>query len=211
METIMEILGVAFAAFLIGSFPTAYILVRLRSGKEGSGNIGTLNAYEVSRSRLLGILTLLVDALKGALPIAVIHLIPDTGFSEGESLALASAALLGAVVGHNYSPWIGWKGGRGLATAAGAALLINPLLVGIWGTLWLAGFLKSKRVHFGNIAATVLLPFTVLIADDTVGVVTLFPHSNGSGVLLMTFLLSILVLLKHIEPLKQLMKKNTSS
>jgi glycerol-3-phosphate acyltransferase PlsY len=215
METIVLVTGVALASFLIGSIPTAYLLVHFQHGKdlrrEGSGNIGTLNAYEVSRSRRTGVLVLLIDALKGALPVAALHFFLESDGASSLSLSAAGAALLGAVAGHNYSPWIGWKGGRGLATAAGASLLINPAFVGIWGVFWIAGFFKTRKVHFANIAATVLLPFTVLIGEQAVTHVTLLPDPSGSGTVLIAFLMSLLVFLRHIEPLREMLSSSRNS
>ncbi len=211
MEMILYTIGIVLASFLIGSFPTAYILVHRQHGKdlrkEGSGNIGTLNAFEVTRSRLTGIMVLVIDLCKGAIPVAMVHVALWSGLPSDHAMTYAAGALLGAVAGHNYSPWIGWKGGRGLATAAGAALLVNPLLVAIWGFFWLAGFLKTKRVHFGNIAATVFLPFTVLIGAQAIGTATLFPDDTD-GLIVLAFCMSVLVFLKHIDPLKQLLGKS---
>ncbi len=215
MEQIVLVIGIGLASFLIGSVPTAYLLVHFQHGKdlrrEGSGNIGTLNAYEVSRSRRTGIMVLLIDALKGALPIAALHLFLESDGTSIMPIMIAGAALLGAVAGHNYSPWIGWKGGRGLATAAGASLLINPVFVGIWGVFWLAGFFKTRSVHFANIAATILLPFTVLLGQQAVTSVTMFPDPDGRGTVMIAFLMSLLVFLRHIEPLKQLITSSGKS
>ncbi|MCB2204167.1 glycerol-3-phosphate acyltransferase [bacterium] len=217
METILYGSGIILGAFLVGSFPTAYILVHRQHGKdlrkEGSGNVGTLNAYEVSRSRSTGVMVLLIDLLKGAFPVAVVHLAFRAGLPGDHVMLYATLALLGAVAGHNYSPWIGWKGGRGLATAAGASLLINPLLPAIWGLFWGAGFLKTRNVHFGNIAATVLLPFAVLLGESTVNAATLFADAKAGEVTLLAFLMSFLVFVRHIEPLRQMLRpiKNDQS
>lgn len=216
METIVLVTGIALSSFLIGSIPTAYLLVHFQHGKdlrrEGSGNIGTLNAYEVSRSRRTGVMVLLIDALKGALPVAALHVFLEAGGTPPAlAITAAGAALLGAVAGHNYSPWIGWKGGRGLATAAGASLLINPAFVGIWGVFWIAGFFKTRKVHFANIAATILLPFSVLIGQQAVTPLTLLPDPNGSGTVLIAFLMSLLVFLRHIEPLRAMLTSSRNS
>ncbi len=202
MEEIIIPAASGLLAFLTGSFPTAYILVRKQSGKdvraEGSGNVGTLNAFEVSRSRRIGASVLVIDLLKGAFPVLIVYA------ALGDAFFAASAAMIGVVLGHNYSPWIGWKGGRGLAPAAGAALVFNPLLPAIWGAFWLAGFLKTKNVHFGNIAATLLSPFTVLLAMDLVCVVNLFTPPEEYMVAVVATVLFALILIKHIEPLRQL-------
>ena len=193
------------AAFLLGSVPTAYLLVRKGTSKdlrvEGSGNIGTLNAYEVTRSKRIGVAVLLIDLAKGALPqLALRVLLPDVPYT-------AEAALLGVVAGHNYSPWIGWKGGRGLAPAAGASLLYAPVFLAAWLLYWLAAYAKSRDVHFANIAATVLSPLTVLLATD-VFVLGRLPATPDTGVFILTLLLlSVLVMLRHAGPLRELLSR----
>ncbi len=202
MQLTIHFTLIALLSFLIGSFPTAYLIVRRRQGKdlrnEGSGNIGTLNAYEVTRSRSVGILVLVIDLCKGALPVLLVW----TFFPK--DFAGAATALCSVVLGHNYSPWIGWKGGRGLAPAAGATLALNPLFLALWGALWLAGFWKSKSVHFGNIAATILAPFVVLMAEPVFNATSTFPVPMQYSVFIVFFLLCVLVFLKHIEPLRKL-------
>lgn len=209
MEEIMVTAGSFLLAFLIGSFPTAYIFVRRHSGldlrSEGSGNIGTLNAYEVSRSRRLGIVVLGVDLLKGATPVLLVWL------SLGDAFLPASAALLGVVTGHNYSPWIGWRGGRGLAPAAGAGLVFNPLLPAIWVVFWLAGFLRTRDVHFGNIAATLLAPALVLLFPGIVRAMNLFTPSDRVRLPVVAVLLFGLIFLKHIGPFREMLHRYAQS
>ncbi|MDT8325722.1 MAG: glycerol-3-phosphate acyltransferase, partial [Bacteroidota bacterium] len=144
-------------------------------------------------------------------PVGAILLSLEGDAQSTVPVTCAAAALLGAVAGHNFSPWIGWKGGRGLATAAGGALVLNPAFVAIWGLFWLAGFFKARRVHFANIAATLLLPFTVLIALQVVSRVTAFADPGGRITVLTAFLMSLLVLLRHIEPLKDILNSYRKS
>lgn len=204
MHQISHIAIIALLSFLVGSFPTAYLIVRRRRGKdlreEGSGNIGTLNAYEVTRSRSIGIFVLVIDLCKGAIPVLLIKLFFPSDFIG------AAVAFLSVVVGHNYSPWIGWTGGRGLAPAAGASLAFNPLLFVLWVLLWLAAFWKSRSVHFGNIAATVLAPFVILLAEPIFNATSLFPVPGPFSVFIVFFLLCVLVFVKHLGPLRELIE-----
>lgn len=208
MEALLQLAGTALAAYLIGSFPTAYLLVRKQRGKdlrtEGSGNIGTLNAFEVTRSRRLGLGVLLIDLAKGALPVAVVHLI-------GEGFLMGSVALIGVVLGHNYSPWIGWKGGRGLASAAGASLLLNPLVPAIWGLFWLIAYFRSRNVHFGNISAIILMPFLIVLVPELVSAGNLLAASSVYDIALLAFCLAGIVFLRHIQPLRDLLANRTTS
>ncbi|MFZ1730588.1 MAG: glycerol-3-phosphate acyltransferase [Bacteroidota bacterium] len=202
MHITLHIAIIALLSFLVGSFPTAYLIVRRRQGKdlrlEGSGNIGTLNAYTVTRSRSVGVLVLLIDLCKGAIPVLLIKLFFPEDFTG------AGIAFLFVVAGHNYSPWIGWKGGRGLAPAAGASLAFNPLFLLLWGILWMAAFWKTRSIHFGNIAATVLAPFVVLFADSVFIVASLFPVPTRYSMFLVFFPLCALVFIKHLGPLREL-------
>src|SRR5512140_1590079 len=103
--------------YLLGSFPTAYILVRWKSKTDirmvGSGNVGGLNSYVVTKSKALAAIVVLIDALKGVAAVLIAPLI------TGDSFIFMAAAGIGAVLGHNFPVWLRFKGGRGLATAAG--------------------------------------------------------------------------------------------
>jgi glycerol-3-phosphate acyltransferase PlsY len=211
MQSLLTYAVISACAFLVGSFPTAYLLVRRHSGKdlreEGSGNIGTLNAFEVSRSKRVGVLVLLIDVLKGFGATAIAGSLAADGY-------IASAlAMIAVVAGHNYSPWIGWKGGRGLAPAAGAAIAYNPLLLGLWVLYWLLVFAKTRNVHIGNIAASVLTPATVLFTLDLFAGGTWYTPADTWWLLPPVLLLFALILIRHIEPLRALLRagKATSS
>src|SRR5262245_6212427 len=115
-------------AYLLGSIPFGFLIVRLRSGADiretGSGGTGATN---VSRKagRLAGVITLLLDALKGYAAVLVARRI--TG-DDGTSWVIAAAAVL-AVVGHCFPVWLGFRGGKGVATGLGVFLAIVPWAV----------------------------------------------------------------------------------
>lgn len=119
-----------FSAFLIGSIPFGLLISHLYGVDnlrgQGSGNIGATNVSRVVGFWPAGFLTFLLDALKGILLIAPIrfHWVPDGIIPESKTL-LWSLALL-AVLGHCYSPWLKFKGGKGVATVFGAILLLAP-------------------------------------------------------------------------------------
>ena len=145
-------LALSFAVgYVIGSFPTAYVLVlwktRIDIRDAGSGNVGALNSYEVTRSRLVGILVLLVDLAKGMAAVWV------TGALSGGAFEGPAAGTLGAVAGHNFPVWLKGRGGRGLATAAGAMLVLSWPWVVIWVVLWVASFLPLRRINIANAIA----------------------------------------------------------
>jgi len=112
--------------YLIGSIPFAYLIMKKSLGiditETGTGNVGAMNSYEVSNSRIIGIIVLVLDAAKGVAAAYIPML-----FFPGE-FTLSALALLGAVFAHCYNPWINFKGGRGLATSAGGAAVMLSLI-----------------------------------------------------------------------------------
>lgn len=137
--------------YLLGSFPAAFLLVRWKSRIDirdaGSGNAGALNSYQVSGSRTIGAAVLALDATKGILAVLACRALwPD-------QIWAAAAGGLGAVTGHNFSPWIGFRGGRGLATGAGVMALIAWPFIPLWGAAWLPGYLATRDVNIGNAGA----------------------------------------------------------
>ncbi|MCS7081921.1 MAG: glycerol-3-phosphate acyltransferase [Bacteroidota bacterium] len=148
----------ALVGYALGSFPTAYLLVRWQTGldirQEGSGNVGGRNAYEVTGSRAIGLLTGLGDALKGLLALLVAGLL-----WRGDPNVLWASAV-GSVAGHNYNLWLSLgagrlSGGKGLATAGAILLLLAPWVVLAWCLLWWASYRFWLRdINRANIVAT---------------------------------------------------------
>lgn len=147
--------------YLIGSIPIGYLAVKTKCGKditrEGSGNVGTVNTFKVSRSKQLTIVVFVLDFLKGFVPVFYM-----AHYMKSDIITLYISSIF-LVIGHNYSVWLKFKGGRGLATAAGIFAVINyPLLI-TWCLVW-AVFISLKRgVLFSNFCATFLLPFITLL------------------------------------------------
>jgi glycerol-3-phosphate acyltransferase PlsY len=140
------------AAFLIGSIPFGYLIGRVFYNTDiraqGSGNIGAMNAMR-SLGKRGAAAVLVLDALKGFAPVVLMQ-----RFVPGD-LAVALAAAL-AVLGHCYSPWLGFKGGKGVATSVGALFGIAwPLgLVAIAG--WIAGAALTRYSSVGSMLAAVV-------------------------------------------------------
>jgi glycerol-3-phosphate acyltransferase PlsY len=196
----------AVTSFFIGSFPTAYVFVRASHGRdlrrEGSGNIGALNSFEVTGSKKVGLLVLLTDLVKGAAPVGLANLLFP------QEYLLAALALLFVVLGHNYSPWIGWKGGRGLASAAGGALLLNPAFLLYWAGLWLLARVFSRDVHVGNLVATVSAPVLVFLLPGVTDALTRYQDVTVWEHRAASIAVSLLVFLRHLEPLSALLHRN---
>jgi glycerol-3-phosphate acyltransferase PlsY len=187
--------------YLLGSIPTAYIFVRVFNGidirKAGSGNVGALNAYEVSGSPLIGLSVLLIDVMKGYFAFKL-----SENLSDGDVVACLIAGA-SAVLGHNFSIWINFYGGRGLATSLGVFLALNPILILIWCLLWFVAFLKFKLIHAGNIWATVSTPIAIL---PFLKFLNSFSFTKIEDAKFLAFILAIsfLIFIKHLKPLFQL-------
>ena len=193
-------------SYLIGSIPTAYIAVRSKADVDirsaGSGNVGTMNAYEVTGSRLLGLAVLAGDVAKGTIAALV-------GVMAGGGTGFA-VALLGAVCGHCFPVWLKFKGGRGLATTAGGMLVGAWALVVIWLAFWAAGYSFMKNIHAGNAFAIVATPLLVwCLPNRLLGM--LVPGGFSSSELLVAYTaVSGILLFRHIEPLRDLIHPSSN-
>lgn len=156
------------AGYLLGTFPTA-ILVGRREGRdptrEGSGNPGASNAYR-TMGRRAGALVLVGDLCKGALAAAL-------GLATG-SRAIGVACGLAAVVGHVLPVTRRLRGGKGVATAAGMALVLVPLPALAMAAVWAVAAKVSRTASVASIAIAVGLPVAVALADRPAGEVAAF-------------------------------------
>ena len=187
--------------YLIGSFPTAYLLVKWKSRIDlrtvGSRNVGTLNSYEVTNSKTVGAIVLVVDLLKGVVAVLLTRTIIGNEFS------LLAWAGIGSLLGHNFSPWIGFKGGRGLATAAGVMLVLSWMLVPVWMIAWFVGYKSSKDVNVGNAIASLSVLAAALLTPDA-WLIKVIPDGATVGAFRMfTAILVFVILLKLIEPVRE--------
>jgi glycerol-3-phosphate acyltransferase PlsY len=171
-------------AFLLGSIPFGLLIARARGidiRQHGSGNIGATNVLRVL-GRKYGIPCLILDMLKGFIPVAIaVNLIQITGrpvqiplglpeawilkFAAGDALQAQIAQILTAlcaVLGHNYSPWVGFKGGKGIATSAGVLLGLMPFAVLLLLALWCLLFFTTRYVSVASIGAAASLPLITL-------------------------------------------------
>jgi acyl phosphate:glycerol-3-phosphate acyltransferase len=145
------------AAYVVGSLPTGFLLVRLVRGADiratESGSVGALNAFRSTGAGWIGWTVLVVDVAKGVVAVAL----AGSGASTGLQALVAAAA----VAGHNWPVWLRGRGGKGLATAAGACTIVTPVAVPVWGVLWGIGYVASGYIVAGTLLATLLLPVAV--------------------------------------------------
>jgi glycerol-3-phosphate acyltransferase PlsY len=153
----MDLLLTALGAFLLGSIPTGYLVARAKGvdiRQHGSGNIGATNVFR-TLGKPLGILVFFIDALKG---FSAVWLANHLGQACPWTGIVAAVA---AIAGHNYTPWLGFKGGKGIATSAGVLLALMPWAVLIIAVVWFTVFRISRYVSLASICAAAALPVSV--------------------------------------------------
>ena len=192
------------AGYLIGSIPTGYLLVRWKSSGDirtmGSGNVGSLNSYLVTRSKLVGATVLVVDFLKGVAAVAVAGLL-------AEGFIYLAAAGLGAVLGHNFPFWLKFKGGRGLATGAGVMIGLGWIVVLIWVTVWGIGYLATKNVNIGSAIASVLTLVLTILAPSSIIIMAKPAMASIAFFKYFVALMFGIILIKLIEPVLEYLQE----
>lgn len=144
------------AAYLLGAVPTGYLLFRALSGEDirrhGSGNIGATNVLR-SGGKAAGIVTLLLDALKGSAAVLLARALAGEPWD--------AAAAFAAVAGHCYPVFLRFRGGKGIATGCGAYLVLAPVPMAIALAVFLTVAAVTRIVSAGSIAAGVALPLAI--------------------------------------------------
>jgi acyl phosphate:glycerol-3-phosphate acyltransferase len=158
----MTWLLIVVLSYLIGSIPWGYLFARSKGidiRQHGSGNIGAANVLRVMGKKW-GYLVFLCDFFKGFLSVKLGSLIAAFFLVN---LVLGSViAAIACVLGHDYPIWLGFKGGKGMATLAGAVLVLFPPLVFVsFGVIWIAVFLIGRYTSLASISAAVALPISV--------------------------------------------------
>jgi acyl phosphate:glycerol-3-phosphate acyltransferase len=191
--------------FLVGSFPTAYIAVKRESKldirREGSGNVGARNAYEVTGSKWIGVVVLIVDLIKGIAATLI------GAFVVGEGSVTGAIAGIGAILGHNYSPWLKFKGGRGLATTAGMMLLLCWSFVANWLIAYFILNYFVKNVHVSTVLSTIICLLILWVMPAFLMSSILMPGLAKTEMIYIGSIITILIILKHINPLKEYILK----
>lgn len=152
--------------FALGSIPTGYIAGRTRGidiRKVGSGNLGATNVFR-NLGIVAGVGVLVIDMAKGAFAVWVgLHLLPAVTERLPDLTGLIAA--LGAVLGHSLSPFVGFRGGKGVATAAGAFLTLAPLPAAAAILVWALVLGTTRVMSIASIAAAAVLPVTLAIVE----------------------------------------------
>lgn len=187
----------AIVAYLFGSIPFGYILVRLFKKQDirqtGSGNIGATNVAR-SGAKGLGIATLVLDAAKGYAAVYAAWLM-HAPMASRHSLAAAIAAIF-AILGHMFPVWLKFKGGKGVATGVGVFLALAPEAVGLVLVLFIVIVWFSRYVSLGSIIATAAFPVLAWL---------LYRDSKSPVVFLAAAIGAILIILKHHQNIRRLL------
>jgi glycerol-3-phosphate acyltransferase PlsY len=197
---------IVFVSYLLGSIPWGLIIARsygVDIRKQGSGNIGATNVWR-TLGKKAGLTTFLLDAGKGWLAVVVgsyigTRLAPGLGKSLAETSAFAGiAAALGCILGHSFPIWLGFKGGKGVATSLGVIIGMMPLVslvvFGIWGIV----FKVSRYVSLASIVAAVALPVV------TVGFLFM-GWVHGWALFYFALAAALLVIRRHRDNIKRLL------
>lgn len=183
-------------AYVIGATPFGFLAGKLKGidiRQHGSGNIGATNVLR-TLGKPVGITVLILDILKGLCPVLIARSVAGP---EGTLVAIFAA--IAAILGHNYTFWLGFKGGKGIATSAGAIapLIPVPFLVAV--VLWIAGFAISRYVSVASILSAVSLPVTAAILMMREG-------QWDPPLFVFTLFLSIMATWRHRTNIQRLMK-----
>jgi glycerol-3-phosphate acyltransferase PlsY len=197
---------VAAVAYLLGSIPFGYLLVRIFRGEDirqtGSGNIGATNVVR-SGAKGLGIATLVLDALKGALAVGLAALVAGSKYNLcgdffqhpcAPALRLMSLAAICAVLGHVFPVWLRFKGGKGVATALGAFCVLFPKVILVSLVIFILVVAITRYVSLGSILGAIAFPVAAYFMQNA-DWLSLF---LASGV-------SLIIVLKHHQNISRLL------
>ena len=191
---------IAAGSYLLGSIPFGYLLVRFFRGQDvrqtGSGNIGATNVARTG-SKGLAIATLLLDALKGYAAVAIAFWLAGRNLSDAnQTHTLAALAAFCALLGHMFPVWLGFKGGKGVATALGGFIALVPLAVLVSLVVFLAAVAITRYVSLGSILSALVLPFAAWWLSPSVRTATTIVLIAAS---------CLLVIVRHKDNIRRLL------
>lgn len=178
------------AAFVLGSIPFGIITAKVKGidlKKVGSGNIGATNVLR-SLGRWPAVITLLGDILKGTLAVAI-------GKYSGVEPLYEGLIGIAAILGHNFSIFLGFKGGKGVATSLGVLLMYTPNVALVTLIVWIGVVLFTKYSSLGAIVSFALLPLNIMLFDF-----------QDKTKFFISILISLFIIIRHKDNIKRLMK-----
>jgi glycerol-3-phosphate acyltransferase PlsY len=168
--------AVIIIAYLLGSIPFGYLIVRASRGADvretGSGGTGATNVSRRAGKRA-GVITLLLDVLKGAAAVLIVLWILGLLSREGQADSAVqsvywwvAAAAVATIVGHVYPVWLRFRGGKGVATGVGVFLVLAPIAVALAGVIFVVVVASTRYVSLGSVLAAAAIPFLMLHQNE---------------------------------------------
>lgn len=195
MNIAIGILLVAASSYLIGSIPSSYIMGKLTMGidlrEHGSGNLGAANTFRILGARA-AIPVLLFDVGKGFIAVRFFSLF------GGNDFYYPLIAAFFVVLGHNYSIFMKFSGGKGVGATTGAFIALAPLAVLLSFGLWIVVLILSRIVSVASMSAAAFLPFSIVISNNLLGADT---HIS---VTILAAIVALVVLYKHKSNIRRL-------
>lgn len=168
---VIKVVIAAIVAYLIGSIPTGYLIVKSATGQDirqvGSGSTGATNVKRVMGKKWFFIV-LLLDALKGAIPVMMANFVPYLHSNSGLTAVIAAACVL---LGHSKSIYLGFTGGKSVASGVGTILALSPTVGLSIALIWAIITYASKYVSLGSIIALALSPILMFLFNQPIAYV----------------------------------------
>ncbi len=191
-----------FSGYILGSLPIGFLLVsklrRIDLSSSGSGNVGGFNAYDVTKSRSIGTLVVLIDGLKG-----LIAALFAGSYFHGTFL-IEAIALSGAVIGHNYPIWLRFKGGRGIATTCGGLFAIGVSYTIVWSLIWLVAYKARQDILKANVIAIIATPILIFLLPERTVQLLNMGDIPANQYMIFGVVLSLILLASHWRPMLDL-------
>ncbi|OED34150.1 acyl-phosphate glycerol 3-phosphate acyltransferase [PVC group bacterium (ex Bugula neritina AB1)] len=184
-----------FFSFILGSIPFGYIIGRLKNidiQTKGSGNIGATNIHRVLGYQY-GLIVLFLDTLKGAVPCLLLAKV----FHSSQLPLVTEQAICGslAIIGHIWSPFLKFKGGKGVATSLGAFIVLSPLGVAFSFAIFLITVFFTRYISLGSILAAIGFPIWVYLLK------------SPKSIFIASIVIATITMLKHKKNIKRLLLK----
>jgi acyl phosphate:glycerol-3-phosphate acyltransferase len=208
---------VIIIAYLLGSIPFGYLIVRATQGADvretGSGGTGATNVLRRA-GKAAGVITLVLDALKGAVAVViakvilglpVLSYVGHAGRPVESAFWWVSAAAIAVIVGHIFPVWLRFRGGKGVATGVGVFLMLAPIAVAFAALVFIVVVMLTRYVSLGSILAAIAIPLFVLLQNALIR-----PIESLAPVMSASIAAATLIVFAHRENIARLMNGTES-
>ena len=201
MDLTLTYLLIFAMAYLLGSISFSYIFIKKFHNKdlrnEGSGNLGMLNSYEASKDKVLTFAILMLDMTKAIYCIVLVNLL----FYESYLIGTIIAGI-GIILGHNWNIFLRFRGGRGLAPAAGISMVVNFYPLIIWLASWTISNAFTKNIHISNCISSILTIAILWISpSDLIFSFDSWNYITPDALRILFTAINILIILSHYKVL----------